>query len=68
MHLMSPTPTLAPGPDEGLARAEHVRDAVAPAMRRLRELADGFEHVVAADVWPLPSYAGMLFIRQLPGR
>jgi len=55
--------TLAAGPVDGLEHAIHMRDAVVPAMRRVRELADGFEHLVADDLWPLPAYAEMLFIR-----
>jgi glutamine synthetase len=54
---------LADGPAEGLEHAAHMRDTVVPAMGLVRELADGFEHVVADDLWPLPAYAEMLFIR-----
>jgi glutamine synthetase len=32
-------------------------------MERVREAADGLEKIVADDLWPLPKYAEMLFIR-----
>jgi glutamine synthetase len=54
---------LATGPADGLERALHMRDAVVPAMARVRTLADGVEHLVADDLWPLPAYAEMLFLR-----
>ena len=37
-------------------------DAV-PAMASLREHADRLERLVAGDLWPLPKYAEMLFVR-----
>jgi glutamine synthetase len=50
-------------PPEGLAHAEHMRDTVVPAMERVRTVADRLERLVADDLWPLPTYAEMLFIR-----
>jgi len=38
-------------------------DQVLPAMARVRAYADALEMVVADDLWPLPSYQEMLFIR-----
>jgi glutamine synthetase len=32
-------------------------------MADVREVADKLEKVVADDIWPLPKYAEMLFIR-----
>jgi glutamine synthetase len=43
--------------------AEHLRSRVIPLMADLREAGDELETRVAADVWPLPSYREMLFIR-----
>jgi glutamine synthetase len=43
--------------------AESYRDHVIPAMVKVREAADELEMVVDADLWPLPSYAEMLFIK-----
>ena len=38
-------------------------DKVLPAMGKVREFADALEIVVADDLWPLPSYQEMLFMR-----
>ncbi len=48
---------------EGLAEAERVRDEVLPAMLAVRAAADALEAVVADDLWSLPTYQEMLFIR-----
>jgi glutamine synthetase len=44
-------------------KAESYRDDVVPAMVALRKVADELETLVAADLWPLPTYAQMLFVR-----
>ncbi len=44
-------------------KAECYRDVVVPAMVALRKIVDGVEPVVDAAVWPLPTYADMLFYR-----
>jgi glutamine synthetase len=44
-------------------QARAYRDAVIPAMGAVREAADTLETLVDADLWPLPSYAEMLFLR-----
>jgi glutamine synthetase len=46
-----------------LAHAKFMCDKVLPAMGKVREYADSLEAVVADDLWPLPSYQEMLFIR-----
>ncbi|TXT20753.1 MAG: glutamine synthetase [Planctomycetota bacterium] len=46
-----------------LAHAKHYRDEVCPAMLKVRNVADELEAIVADDLWPLPSYREMLFIR-----
>ena len=43
--------------------AAYMRDRVVPAMEDVREVADRLEKVVADDLWPLPKYAEMLFIK-----
>jgi glutamine synthetase len=43
--------------------AKYVHDRVVPAMEDLREVADRLEKVVADDLWPLPKYSEMLFIK-----
>ncbi len=48
---------------EGLDLAIHARDKQLAAMAEVREVADELEKVVADDLWPLPKYSEMLFIR-----
>jgi glutamine synthetase len=48
---------------EGMDLAIHARDKQLAAMERVREAADKLEKVVPDDLWPLPKYAEMLFIR-----
>jgi glutamine synthetase len=48
---------------EGMDLAIHARDKQLAAMARVREAADRLEKVVPDDLWPLPKYAEMLFIR-----
>jgi glutamine synthetase len=43
--------------------AEYMRDVVVPAMERVRTVADRLERIVADDLWPLPKYWEMLFIK-----
>jgi len=43
--------------------AKYMRDAIVPAMARLRELGDQIEVMAPHDVWPLPSYREMLFVK-----
>jgi glutamine synthetase len=45
------------------AEAKHLCDKVLPAMNEVRSFADALEAVVADDLWALPSYQEMLFIR-----
>src|SRR5260221_13685768 len=48
---------------EGAKHAIYMRDAVVPAMEGVREVADRLERIVADDLWPLPKYSEMLFIK-----
>ncbi|MCB0880759.1 MAG: glutamine synthetase III [Thermoleophilia bacterium] len=41
----------------------YMRDTVLPAVAEVRTLADRLERIVADDLWPLPKYSEMLFIR-----
>ena len=43
--------------------ANHMRDTLLPAMLVARTISDQLETLVAEDLWPLPSYTDMLFIR-----
>jgi len=53
----------AAGTDGAEQHAQSCREDVVPAMEAVRETADELETVVDAKLWPLPSYAEMLFIR-----
>jgi glutamine synthetase len=48
---------------EGIELARYMRDTVLPAMERVREVADRLERIVSDDLWPLPKYSEMLFIK-----
>jgi glutamine synthetase len=48
---------------EGLTHAKYMRDKVIPAMDGVRTVADELEKLVADDLWPLPKYSEMLFIK-----
>jgi glutamine synthetase len=45
------------------AHAKYFRDSVLPAMAGVRTLGDKLETMVADDLWPLPTYREMLFIK-----
>jgi glutamine synthetase len=51
------------GEGDSLAHAEHSRDAIIPAMNAVRTAGDRLEGIVAHDLWPLPSYQEMLFVK-----
>jgi glutamine synthetase len=48
---------------EGMDLAIHARDKQIAGMEKMRETADKLEKIVPDDLWPLPKYAEMLFIR-----
>jgi glutamine synthetase len=49
--------------DSTMEEAVYMRDVVLPAMNAVRAAADGLERVVADDLWPLPKYSEILFIK-----
>jgi glutamine synthetase len=51
------------GGDGALAEAKHYCTTVLPAMLKVREAADQLEAIVEDDLWPLPSYQEILFIK-----
>jgi glutamine synthetase len=51
------------GHDGVLGEARHLCESVLPAMLVVREAADELEGIVADDLWPLPTYQEMLFIK-----
>jgi glutamine synthetase len=46
-----------------MKEAVYMRDYVIPAMEDVRDVADRLEKLVADDLWPLPKYSEMLFIK-----
>jgi glutamine synthetase len=46
-----------------LAEANYMRGTIVPAMADVRTAADKLEKVVADDLWPLPKYSEILFIK-----
>jgi glutamine synthetase len=48
---------------ELIDHARYSRDKVIPAMNAVRVAADKLEGVVADDLWPIPTYREMLFIK-----
>jgi glutamine synthetase len=46
-----------------MKEAIYMRDTVVSAMEDVRDVADRLEKIVADDLWPLPKYSEMLFIK-----
>ncbi|HEY0671984.1 MAG TPA: hypothetical protein VGD27_06950, partial [Longimicrobiales bacterium] len=51
------------GGDTVHSKAHHMRDNVIPAMHAVRTVVDKLEKVLPDDLWPLPRYREMLFVR-----
>ena len=51
------------GGDDIQAHMTHMHKCVVPAMDAVRNAADRLEGVVPDDLWPLPSYRDMIFVR-----
>ncbi|HWE11929.1 MAG TPA: glutamine synthetase III [Solirubrobacteraceae bacterium] len=49
--------------DDLTKHAEYMRDTTIPAMEAVRSAADKLEKVVADDLWPLPKYSEILFVK-----
>ncbi|MBV9818313.1 MAG: glutamine synthetase III [Solirubrobacterales bacterium] len=49
--------------DDMMKHARYLRETVVPAMDAVRVAADALENVVADDLWPLPKYSEILFIK-----
>jgi glutamine synthetase len=49
--------------DDLLEHTKYMRDKVIPEMSDVRAAADKLEKVVADDLWPLPKYSEILFIK-----
>jgi len=61
------TDALATALDHGNGSAEkhakYMRDKIVPAMARLREVGDEIEVLTPHELWPLPTYREMLFVK-----
>lgn len=51
------------GGDDMRSKARHMRDRILPAMAAVRDVVDRLEKVVPDDLWPLPRYREMLFVK-----
>jgi len=51
------------GGDDVHSKAHHMRDHIIPAMANVRKVADKLEKVVPDDLWPIPTYRDMLFVK-----
>ena len=51
------------GGDEVSSKVIHMKKNVIPAMNAVREVADRMEKVIPDDLWPLPTYRDMLFVK-----
>jgi glutamine synthetase len=49
--------------DNTLVHAQFIRDTLLPEMLKARVISDELETMIPDDLWPLPSYTEMLFIR-----
>ena len=49
--------------DDPVKHAKWLKQKVLPLMRRLRDVGDHLEARIPADLWPLPSYRELLFIK-----
>jgi hypothetical protein len=51
--------------DSTQEQANFIRDVLLPAMNTARTISDELEELIPDDIWMLPSYTEMLFIREL---
>ena len=51
------------GDGDALKHAKWFRDKLIPTMNALREAGDSLEGLVPQDIWPLPTYREMLFVK-----
>jgi glutamine synthetase len=54
---------ISQAPHGTIAHMRYSSDTLMPLMHQLREAVDGLEALVDDNLWPLPSYQEMLFIR-----
>ncbi len=51
------------GGDDVVSKAEHMRQNIIPSMNCVRDVADRLERSVPDDLWPVPTYRDMLFVK-----
>jgi glutamine synthetase len=51
------------GGEDVVSKAGHMRANIIPAMTAVRDVADRLERVVPDDLWPVPTYRDMLFVK-----
>jgi glutamine synthetase len=63
IHVLESANLAENQPHEPVEHARYMRDTVIPAMDAMRAVADRLERIVADDLWPLPKYSEILFIK-----
>jgi len=51
------------GGDDVVSKAEHMRANIIPAVTAVRDVADRLERLIPDDLWPIPTYRDMLFVK-----
>jgi glutamine synthetase len=51
------------GGDEVMSKAEHMRANIIPALDDVRDVVDRLERIIPDDLWPVPTYRDMLFVK-----
>jgi glutamine synthetase len=51
------------GMEDLMEHAKHYRDEVLPIMSDIRKTVDALEEIISDELWPLPTYQEMLFIK-----
>ena len=51
------------GGDDVVSKAEHMRRNIIPALKEVRDVVDRLERLVPDDLWPVPTYRDMLFVK-----
>ncbi|MFQ5538297.1 MAG: glutamine synthetase III [Gemmatimonadota bacterium] len=51
------------GGDDVVSKAIHMRDNIIPALDAVRDAVDRLERIIPDDLWPVPTYRDMLFVK-----
>jgi glutamine synthetase len=51
------------GGDDVVSKARHMRENIIPAMTDVRDVVDRLERIIPDDLWPMPTYREMLFVK-----